>query len=469
MRYTLTLLEDHLKELKKLILHPDRNERPAILLCGVSNNANDPWDGGLEVRFLSKEVIEIPDTEILKHNEIQVTWDTTCFRKAMKRAKDEGLAICLVHSHPEGCINFSDLDDINERSLFESIHKRNGNSISNLSLLITADGHLSARACSVQLKYSEIELIRVLGDRFSFFYKGKYTFQTREEFSRQALALGPALNADLSRLRIAVIGCGATGSATAHLLARLGVGHLLLIDNDLVERSNLSRLYGARTADADLGAFKSQVLASYLANIGMGCRVRHYTSWVGDEACRNPIKSCDIVFSCTDDNSGRIFLNRLAYFYLLPVFDMGISIDPLLTPDIGIRAAQGRFTVLQPHNACLICRHVVNHQLAREEELKRTDPDGFERLKQEAYVIGMGNPSPAVITFTSEVATMSVNELINRLTGFKKQGPQHHLVRFFDQGTDRTPSAHGNADCPICKSAEYWGRGDITPFLDQVN
>lgn len=429
MRYTLTIQEHHFDELYQLTVKPDRKERPAILLCGKSEIKNDMWDGGGEVRFLSKEIIPIPDSYILEHSTDRVKWDTELFRKALKRAKDEQLQICLVHSHPSGYEKFSELDDEEERGLFETLYKRNGQTSPNLSLIVTQDKALIARVCSKALKYYSVDLIRVLGKRFNFFYPGRYLQHTKEEFHRQQLAFGSTLNADLSKLKICIVGCGATGSATAHLLARLGVGQLLLIDNDFIERSNLSRLYGATSSDADAGKSKVLSIAESIAEIGIGCRVRYIHDWVGSEQCRNPLKSCDIIIGCTDDNSGRIFLNRFAYFYLIPVIDMGIVIDPSEDNSEKLQTLQGRVTVIQPGNTCLLCRSIVNRTLAREEQLKRYDPQGYERQKEEAYVTGSGNPSPAVITFTSEVASMSVNELINRLTGYKKNGPENHVVR----------------------------------------
>jgi molybdopterin/thiamine biosynthesis adenylyltransferase len=468
MKYTLTLQANHLAQLKELILKPDRKERPAILLCGSSAIANDLWDGGSEFRFLSKEIIPVPDDQINSHTSTILNWDTAVFRKAIKRAKEENLQICLVHSHPEGYERFSDIDDANEKELFGTIYRRNAGELPNMSLVITGNEILVARVCTANLVYYPINFIRVIGDRFNFYYPEKYTAVPKEEFHRQQLAFGPTLNADLSKMRIAVIGSGATGSATAHLLARLGVGQLLLVDKDLVERSNLSRLHGATGVDADLGKSKSAVLAAFIAQIAIGCRVRHIEDWVGSVQVRDALKSCDVIFSCTDDNSGRILLNRFAAFYLTPVFDMGIVIDPSKNGNEQLDTLQGRITIIQPGNTCLLCRNVVNRQLAREEDLKRTDPTGYERQKEEAYVTGENNPSPAVITFTTEVATMAVNEFINRLTGFKT-AIEKHLVRFFDKGVDRRPHIHPDEDCPICGSNEYWGKGDCKPFLDQVN
>lgn len=466
MKYTLTILEEHRQELESLVLKDDGFERPALLLCCRSFISNDIWDGGAELRFLSKKVIPIPESEIISNDETQVKWETEMFRKTLKLAEKEDLSICLVHSHPAKANRFSEVDDKNERELVQTIFNRNDKPDTHLSLVITHDRHFFARAWDKKVVDKPIQLIRCLGDRFEFFYDGKFSALTREEFHRQQLAFGKTLNNDLSKLRIAVIGCGATGSCTAHLLARLGVGQLLLIDNDLVERTNLSRLYGANGSDADAGRSKAYVLRDFIAAISIGCRVRAINDWVGSATCRDAMKSCDVIFCCTDDDSGRIFLNRFAHFYLAPVFDMGILIKPTDTTPPQIQTLQGRLTVIAPGNTCLLCRNIVSGKRAYEENLKRSDPTGYERLKDEAYVEGGGNPSPAVITFTTEVATMAVNEFIHRITGFKKVPATKHIVRFFDQNEDRKPGAVSKEGCPICNSKTYWGRGDVEPFMD---
>jgi len=73
-----------------------------------------------------------------------------------------------------------------------------------------------------------------------------------ERYSRQILfaPLGRAGQERLRAARIALVGCGATGSALAGLLARAGVGELRIIDRDYVEASNLQRQTLFDEADA---------------------------------------------------------------------------------------------------------------------------------------------------------------------------------------------------------------------------
>jgi len=67
--------------------------------------------------------------------------------------------------------------------------------------------------------------------------------RNQERYSRQILfrGIGAEGQRKLAEARVAIVGCGATGSALAGLLARAGVGTLRIIDRDYVEPSNLQR------------------------------------------------------------------------------------------------------------------------------------------------------------------------------------------------------------------------------------
>src|SRR5215475_4966203 len=73
-----------------------------------------------------------------------------------------------------------------------------------------------------------------------------------ERYSRQILfePIGETGQKKLLQSRVAIVGCGATGSALASLLARAGVGRLRIIDRDYVESSNLQRQSLFDEADA---------------------------------------------------------------------------------------------------------------------------------------------------------------------------------------------------------------------------
>src|SRR4030081_1261999 len=73
-----------------------------------------------------------------------------------------------------------------------------------------------------------------------------------DRYSRQVLfpGIGREGQSRLEQGRVAIVGCGATGACVSGLLARAGVGHLLIIDRDYVEPSNLQRQTLFDEADA---------------------------------------------------------------------------------------------------------------------------------------------------------------------------------------------------------------------------
>src|SRR5580765_1088906 len=73
-----------------------------------------------------------------------------------------------------------------------------------------------------------------------------------ERYSRQILFRGIGVEGQkrLATARVAVVGCGATGSAVSALVARAGVGTIRIIDRDYVEPSNLQRQTLFDEADA---------------------------------------------------------------------------------------------------------------------------------------------------------------------------------------------------------------------------
>src|SRR5690349_11521548 len=88
-----------------------------------------------------------------------------------------------------------------------------------------------------------------------------------DRYSRQVLfsGIGEEGQRRLKAARVAIVGCGATGSAVASLLARSGVGTLRIIDRDYVEPSNLQRQTLFDEADAAESLPKAVAAAKKIA------------------------------------------------------------------------------------------------------------------------------------------------------------------------------------------------------------
>jgi hypothetical protein len=115
-----------------------------------------------------------------------------------------------------------------------------------------------------------------------------------------------------------------------------------------------------------------------------------------------------------------------------------------------------------------VCRRIVNASIAAEEALRRNDPAEYERRKSEAYVRGEGSPSPAIISFTTSVATMAIEELIQRVNQFRGEGGAiANRVRKFNLVEDFRPGVNKQS-CRICGIDRIHGLGDIQPFLGRA-
>ena len=129
-----------------------------------------------------------------------------------------------------------------------------------------------------------------------------------------------------------------------------------------------------------------------------------------------------------------------------------------------------RVSTLVPGHACLLCGSYIDPRRARDEALRRDDHDAYQRLKNEAYVLGEGDPSPAVVTFTTEAATMAVNEWLAGVTGLAGEaGMLPTRIRRFHARDERWSLIEPRPDCPCCNQAETLGRADVKPFLDIVS
>ena len=133
--------------------------------------------------------------------------------------------------------------------------------------------------------------------------------------------------------------------------------------------------------------------------------------------------------------------------------------------DLFITDVVGRVTTLLPGEACLFCRKRITPEGIRFESLSDSERAS---LIQEGYARELGMPNPAVIAFTSGIASFAVSELLHRMTGYMgDERKSSEVLCFFDQTKLHTNRLQPNQQC-ICAQRRFWGLGDSQPFLDAV-
>lgn len=94
---------------------------------------------------------------------------------------------------------------------------------------------------------------------------------TDERFIRTALIFGEAGMQRLQSAHVAVFGVGGVGGHLVQALARAGVGHITVIDDDVVSVSNINRQ--AVAMDSTVGRPKVEVIAEQVKDINPACEV----------------------------------------------------------------------------------------------------------------------------------------------------------------------------------------------------
>lgn len=141
-----------------------------------------------------------------------------------------------------------------------------------------------------------------------------------ERYSRQILypGIGEEGQEKLRKSRVAIVGCGATGSALSALLARAGIGLLRLIDRDYVEPSNLQRQALFDEADAADSIPKAVAAARKIAGFNSDISVDAHVADLTPENVSTILADVDLILDGTDNFETRYLINDFAVKQYVP-------------------------------------------------------------------------------------------------------------------------------------------------------
>jgi molybdopterin-synthase adenylyltransferase len=141
-----------------------------------------------------------------------------------------------------------------------------------------------------------------------------------ERYSRQILfrGIGEEGQQKLAAAKVAVVGCGATGSALSGLLARAGVGTLRIIDRDYVEPSNLQRQSLFDEADASESLPKAIAAARKIRAFNSEMVVEPKVDDLIPSNVENLLDGVNLILDGTDNFETRYLLNDYAVDRALP-------------------------------------------------------------------------------------------------------------------------------------------------------
>ncbi|MEQ9145534.1 MAG: ThiF family adenylyltransferase [Parvibaculaceae bacterium] len=442
----------HHRQLIEHLFPGDGLEAAAILLCGRTS--------GCRPRLCVRDIIPVPHSDCQRERD-HLSWPSGILDTALERANSEELSLILTHSHPTGLWSFSGLDDESDQDIVPDLmdELRHKNAVVGTAVAVPG-GALKARLYDSSFEPIDIEHVQVCGDDIHFFFENR-------QAGRAPMAFTSGMRSELCRLTACVVGASGTGSIVAEQLARLGFGKIILIDPDRIEIKNLNRILNARVADAKEQAFKVDRLKEAILSFREDVEVCALSKSIESREAILAAAESDVLFCCVDTATGRQVCDLISNSFVIPLFDIGVTIPTAMETDLGRVVADvvGRVSYVQPGLSSLEDRGVYTQRTLRAEELAANDPRRYAREVAEGYIDGMVDEAPSVITLNMRAAAAIATEFIARSYPYRFE--ENCLYAQTEFSLADMSEEHFPENTWTAKSAKYLiGRGIREPLLN---
>jgi len=440
---THAMLKDH--------LFSDGKEAAAILICAPSP--------GTRQRLVVRQVLLVPHEACPIRKPDAIVWPGAYIEDAIDIAEPEELVIILLHSHPGGWLQFSRTDNESDARVVPCLFEAFGNCHG--SAIMTPEGAIRARLYASDMTPQPVDLVTIAGDDINYWWNDRIVNGVP---AGRPLAFTGAMTEELSRLSAAVIGVSGTGSISAEQVARLGFCSVTLVDPDKIEKKNLNRILNSTLADAEQARPKVEMFSDAVtAHRGDGAAVS-IADTLGTQKAIEAVGQCDVIFCCVDSKEGRQYADLIAAAFLIPLFDVGVTIPTFLDEGkVAIADVSGRIDYIQPGGSTLSDRAVYTQESLRAEYLLRTDPAAFQDELAAGYIKGIHEEAPSVITLNMRAASALVNEFIARAYPYRQEPNRKYArVAFSLAACDED---HYSEDDFQRTESSLLGRGTAEPLL----
>lgn len=371
-----------------------------------------PSTGSKRLSGLIQQIIlPNPEERVLYGN---VSFKAEYLDRVIAIALRKGLGICFIHSHLfPGWQDMSEADINAEMMLVPRV--RALTKLPLLGMTVGSDGIWSARfwektAPKVYRK-EWAYAVKVIGKKLTLHFS-EHLFpapKNKVEFARTVSAWGESKQADITRLRVGIVGLGSVGSLIAEALMRTGVRSISLIDFDCIERRNLDRLYAM--GENDIGRLKVFAYRDLLQQNALDdqYKIEAFPYSITEREGIQAALDCDILFSCVDRPWPRYVLNNLAYAGLIPVIDGGIDASMNIKGN-NIDQARWKAHTIGLHRRCLKCLGQYNlTDVATDMDGSLDDPTYIQELPKDHFVKRGEN----VFAFSLNLAGMLLNQFLS--------------------------------------------------------
>jgi len=179
------------------------------------------------------------------------------------------------------------------------------------------------------------------------------------------------MTADMSRLTAAIAGASGTGSIINEAFGRLGLGKIITVDPQSVERKNLNRIANATAKDAAEDTPKVEVSRAVSA-MGLGTETFPVPENLVSRKAVMAIAEADVLVGGVDSAEGRDVMNRICSAYMIPFIDMGVRIRAL--EDGTIDTIECAVHYVKPGGSSLLSREAYTVAQVTADAMRRQNP-----------------------------------------------------------------------------------------------
>ena len=217
----------------------------------------------------------------------------------------------------------------------------------------------------------------------------------------------------IAKAKVMVVGAGALGNEVLKNLALLNVGHIFIVDFDLIEYGNLSRSVLFR--ESDCNKQKADIAAKAIKNINPNVKVQYINGDISIDVGLGIFRRMDVVIGCLDNRIARLFINRHCYKVGKTWIDGAIE-------NLG-----GQLDVYRPHISCYECQ--LN---AREKQIIRFRLGCADVAKRNANF----GTIPTTPISSSIIGAMQVQEALKIIYGNEKESMSGNRFLYFGRTND---------------------------------
>jgi hypothetical protein len=444
--WSLTIPHRMWSTINRHLFRGDRDEHGGVILAGLAPGPRGP-------RLLARHLIAAVDgRDYIPGDTGHRALHPTFVRDAAIRARDENLAYIAFHNHfGTDTVAFSAIDLASHERGYPALRQITGQIVGALVLTPHAAAGDLWLPDGGRAELAEVVIPGVNLRRLRPRPAGGADADARRH--RQALLLGDHGQQVLNQMRVAVVGLGGVGSILVEHLARLGVGHLILIDDDTVDDdgTNLCRLIAAEPDD--IGKLKTELAVRNARRANPDITLTVIDKPVQSPEARNALRTSDWIFLAADTHAARHWVNEAAQRYLIPAVQLGVKIPVDDHGHVGqIHTATRPFV---PGDGCMWCNGLIDATQLAIDML----PDADRPLAR--YVTGV--PNPSVISLNGTTAMEATNLFLLAATNLHADNTPLSAAIYMPRERTRYLQDHRqNPSCRWCTTAGALAAGSTT-------